>query len=100
MTGLRSSRRGEPHQHGRRLGLHRSDEADCDGLGLVVFDTLSTCIAGQNECDSSVMSLAVANAKLIGRKLNCAVLIIHHPGKDVERGFRGHSSLLGDIDAE
>lgn len=75
-------------------------QSDCDGLGLVVFDTLSTCIAGQNECDSSVMSLAVKNAKLIGRKLACAILIIHHPGKDVERGSRGHSSLLGDIDCE
>ena len=71
-----------------------------DEVGLVVFDTLSTCIAGQNECDSAVMSLAVKNAKLIGTKLGCAVLIIHHPGKDVERGSRGHSSLLGDIDAE
>jgi hypothetical protein len=75
-------------------------QADCDGVGLTVFDTLSTCIAGQNECDSAVMSLAVKHAKLIGAKLNCAILIIHHPGKDVERGSRGHSSLLGDIDAE
>ena len=48
-------------------------QGDCDGLGLVVFDTLSTCIAGQNECDSSVMSLAVKNAKLIGTRLKCAV---------------------------
>ena len=82
------------------LAFIEAMQADCDGLGLVVFDTLSTCIAGQNECDSSVMSLAVKNAKLIGTKLKCAVLIIHHPGKDVERGSRGHSSLLGDIDAE
>ena len=82
------------------LAFIEAMQADCDGLGLVVFDTLNTCIAGQNECDSSVMSLAVANAKLIGRKLKCAVLIIHHPGKDVERGSRGHSSLRGDIDTE
>lgn len=73
---------------------------DCDGVGLIVFDTLSTCTAGQNESDSAVMTSAIENAKLIGSVLGAAVLLIHHPGKDATRGARGHSSLKGNVDTE
>ena len=73
---------------------------DSDGIGLVVFDTLSTCTAGHNESDGAVMTTAIEHAKLIGRELQAAVMLIHHPGKDTTRGSRGHSSLLGNIDTE
>jgi AAA domain len=75
-------------------------QMDSGDVGLVVFDTLSTCTAGQNESDSGVMTSAIENAKLIGRMLNAAVLLIHHPGKDASRGARGHSSLKGNVDTE
>lgn len=73
---------------------------DSVGVELVVFDTLSTCTAGQNENDGTVMTMVIENAKRIIRELNCAVLFVHHPGKDISRGSRGHSSLLGNIDFE
>lgn len=69
-------------------------------IGLVIFDTLSTMASGEDENDSAVMSEIIKNAKFIGRELNAAILFIHHPGKDISRGSRGHSSLLGNIDAE
>jgi hypothetical protein len=75
-------------------------QQDCDELGLIVFDTLSTCTAGQNESDSAVMTSAIENAKLVGSVLGAAVLLIHHPGKDIGRGARGHSSLKGNVDTE
>jgi hypothetical protein len=75
-------------------------QRDCDGLGLIIFDTLSTCSAGHNESDSAVMTLVIEHAKLIARSLNSAVMFVHHPGKDASKGSRGHSSLLGNIDAE
>lgn len=71
--------------------------ADVD---LVIFDTLSTFTAGQDESDSGVMTSTIEAAKYVGQELKCAVLIVHHPGKDVSRGSRGHSSLLGNIDME
>jgi len=74
--------------------------ADYIGLDLTVLDTLSTCTAGEDENLSAVMTKAIENAKRIGRALNCAILIIHHPGKDLSRGARGHSSLNCNIDAE
>lgn len=67
--------------------------------GLVVLDTLSTCIAGANESAPEVMTAAIEAAKRIRDELGCAVLIVHHPGKDESRGARGHSSLLGNVDA-
>ena len=75
-------------------------QLDSDGMGLIVFDTLSTCTAGKNESDSAVMTAAIENAKLIGSVLGAAVLLIHHPGKDIGRGARGHSSLNGNVDTE
>lgn len=65
---------------------------------LVIFDTLSMCIPGLREEASEVMTLAMDNAKRIRDALNCAILFIHHPGKDIGRGARGHSSLYGNAD--
>jgi hypothetical protein len=75
-------------------------QMDSDGIGLIVFDTLSTCTAGKNESDSAVMTAAIENAKLVGSVLVAAVVLIHHPGKDIGRGARGHSSLNGNVDTE
>jgi len=32
--------------------------------------------------------------------LNCALMVLHHSGKDAAKGLRGHSSLLGAVDTE
>lgn len=71
-----------------------------DPIGLVIFDTLSTCTAGQNENDVATMTSAIENAKKIGRALGCHVMMIHHPGKDLTRGARGSSSLKANVDTE
>jgi hypothetical protein len=71
------------------------DALDTD---LLFIDTLSTSLAGEDE-NGPIMAKAVSNAQRIGRALQCAVLVIHHPGKDEERGFRGHSSLGANVDA-
>lgn len=71
---------------------------DPDNIGLVVFDTLSKCVAGQNENAPEVMTGAIKGATTICRALDAAGLIVHHPGKDEARGARGHSSNLADVD--
>jgi hypothetical protein len=71
-------------------------QQDPDNIGLIIFDTISTCIAGQNENAPEVMSEAISNAYLICTELDCAGLGIHHPGKNGE--YRGHSSQLGNVD--
>jgi hypothetical protein len=73
-------------------------QRDNDNIGLVIFDTLSTCAAGKNEDSAEIASLAIENGKAIARALDCAGLFIHHPGKDEGRGARGSSVFLANVD--
>ena len=68
-----------------------------DDVGLCIIDTLSAAFAGLDE-NSGDMAIVVKQAEYIQRKLLCPVVIIHHTGKDVGRGLRGHSSLRGNIE--
>jgi len=67
--------------------------------GLIVFiDTLARAMGTFEENDNNDMSLVIAAAEVISRKLQCTVGLIAHPGKDATKGLRGGSSLLGGID--
>jgi hypothetical protein len=46
------------------------------------------------------MGLYVDNIMRIRNETGAAVLIVHHSGKDEAKGMRGHSALLGALDAE
>lgn len=68
---------------------------------LVIVDTLARAFAGGNENASEDMGAFITiighlQAALAG----CAVLLVHHSGKDEARGMRGHSSLYGAVDTE
>jgi hypothetical protein len=67
---------------------------------MVVVDTLSRALAGGNENASEDMGALVRNSDYIRHETNAAVLYIHHCGKDVARGSRGHSSLKAATDTE
>lgn len=66
---------------------------------LVVIDTLARSAVGMNENDAKDMGLFVAFLDAIKIRLNCAVLVIHHSGKDQGRGARGSNALQGAMDA-
>jgi hypothetical protein len=67
---------------------------------LLVVDTLARAFAGGNENSSEDMGAFIAVIAYVMQALDCAILIVHHSGKDEARGQRGHSSLLGAVDAE
>jgi hypothetical protein len=69
-------------------------------IKLVVVDTLARAIAGGNENASEAMGAFIRNIDRIREETAAHVLIIHHCGKDVARGARGHSSLRAAIDTE
>jgi hypothetical protein len=73
------------------------DEAE---VCLVVIDTLAVTFGGGDENAPADMGLYVSNIQHIRDKTGAAVLVVHHTGKDEARGMRGHSSLLGALDAE
>jgi RecA-family ATPase len=74
--------------------------ADQAGLpvGLVVFDTLSRSMPGGDENGPESMTQVVGATDRIRDELGAACAIVHHSGKDKERGARGHSSLIGAAD--
>lgn len=66
---------------------------------LVVIDTLARTAVGLNENDAKDMGLMVAFLDAIKTTLHCAVLVVHHTGKEEGRGMRGSNALEGACDA-
>ncbi len=68
---------------------------------VVVLDTLATATAGLDENSSQFSSLLTDNGPVgfIKNALGCTVIIVAHEGKVAGRGIRGHSGLLGNVDA-
>jgi hypothetical protein len=70
------------------------------GMRLIILDTLSRALAGGDENAAKDMTQAIESADRIKNGTGAAVLLIHHAGKDVSKGSRGHSSLKGALDSE
>lgn len=70
-------------------------------LELIILDTLMRMSGGNfNENSSEDMGGFIAQAGKLQEIFECALMVIHHSGKDVTKGLRGHSSLLGAVDTE
>ena len=65
---------------------------------VVVIDTLNRSLSGSESSDED-MSAYVRAADAIRDAFNCAVIIVHHCGHEGTRP-RGHSSLMGAVDAQ
>lgn len=76
--------------------MHRQIESP---IRLVVIDTVARSMVGGDENSAQDMGLVIAAADAIRLRFNCAVLLIHHAGKDENRGPRGSSALRGAVDA-
>ena len=70
----------------------------CDN-GLIIIDTLAQAALGADENSSVDMGRLIAAAQLLQKMTNSLVFLVHHTGKDIRRGQRGHSSLLAALDA-
>jgi hypothetical protein len=65
---------------------------------LIVIDTLARAMAGANENDAAAVSEIMNSATAIQAETGAAVLFVHHPGKDSNKGMRGSSALLAAAD--
>lgn len=85
--------------------LIRAVDALCktipEGLGtpLVIVDTLNRAMVGGDENSSRDMSLLWQACGHLTAATGGLVILNHHPGKDAERGPRGHSSVTATVDA-
>ncbi len=67
---------------------------------LIVFDTLARSIGAVDENCAAAMTAIANAAERIARQLKAHVMLVHHTGKDAERGGRGSSALRGAVDTE
>ena len=69
-------------------------------VALIVLDTLSRVMAGGEENGSVDMGAMVRHFDRIRLATGAHVMVVHHSGKDVARGARGHSLLRAATDTE
>jgi hypothetical protein len=67
-------------------------------LGMIVLDTLSVMMPSASDSDDVAIKMVLKFLREIALRFKCAVMVLHHPGKDATRGARGSSVLGGDID--
>ena len=67
--------------------------------GLIVIDTLAQSLGAGDENGMGMVQF-VANATALANKFRAFVLIVHHVGLGDDKRMRGHSSLIGGVDAQ
>ncbi len=67
---------------------------------LIVGDTLARMAAGSNENSGEDMGIVVKHFDHIRATTGAHFVLVHHSGKDVAKGARGHSSLRAAVDCE
>lgn len=65
---------------------------------LTIIDTVARSLAGQDENQAGVMAAAAQVAQLIADRTGGLVILVHHAGKDRERGSRGSTALPAAMD--
>lgn len=65
---------------------------------LVIFDTFATLAGGVEENNNAEVSSALSLVRDTCRAAGASSLIVHHYGKDVDKGFRGAGSFTANVD--
>ena len=89
------------------VDLHGPDDAlaICEIMpdeapALVVVDTLARSMGAGDENTAKGAAMFIRNCALIREATGAHVMIIHHTGKDEDRGARGSSALRAAVDNE
>jgi hypothetical protein len=92
----------DPNADRDKLIALMRDAAEACGkpVVLVVIDTLSRAMAGGNENAPEDMTGFIQNVDVIRAAFGAHTMIVHHAGKDIARGARGHNSLRAATDTE
>lgn len=74
-------------------------KAQCLNFDLIIIDTAITMMVGLNENDAKDAGQFINACKFLRDQLGCAVLFLHHSGKDTARGARGSGALSAGVDS-
>lgn len=80
-------------------------KALCEAIGdlkpsLIVIDTLARSMGDGNENSTPDMNRFIAAVDAVRESTRSHVLVVHHSGKDEERGARGSNALRAAADTE
>lgn len=67
---------------------------------LIILDTLARCFGNSDENTARDMGAFIQGCDAIRYHTRAAMMIVHHSGKDQERGARGSSAFQAALDAE
>ncbi|EKN6166028.1 transcriptional regulator, partial [Yersinia enterocolitica] len=67
---------------------------------LIVLDTLARCFGGSDENAAKDMGAFIQGCDFIKAETGATVLVIHHSGKDLDKGARGSSAFRAALDVE
>lgn len=68
------------------------------GVGLIVVDTLSRMLAGGTDAEPRDMAAFINNIEKLREETRAHILVVHHTGKDRDRGMRGSTALRDSAD--
>ena len=67
-------------------------------IGLVIIDTMQMALGGADENSATEATAIVENCRRLSLYLDCAVLLVHHSGKDGTKKARGSSAFMAAMD--
>lgn len=79
---------------GEQINAHFDGKCD-----VIFIDTLAQVTAGADENSAKEMGLAFRHARFLGAACHAGYKVVHHTGKDEEKGPRGTSLMKGLLDA-
>ena len=69
-------------------------------FGLIIIDTLARCFGHACENKAEDMNAFIAACDRIKAETRATILVVHHSGKDADKGARGSSALRAACDFE
>lgn len=66
--------------------------------GIVFVDTFARATAGGDENSAKDIGVAIVHASMVQERTGWCVCLIHHSGKQLDKGMRGSNALLGGLD--
>lgn len=82
------------------VALVEAIQEHCETPSMIVVDTLARNFGGGDENSTQDMNAFVRSIDQLREQTGAHVMLVHHTGKDLERGGRGSSVLRAALDTE
>lgn len=69
-------------------------------LKLIIIDTFAKALGGHDENSANEAGAFIKACDKLRSTFSCAVLFVHHFGKDKDKGARGSSAIFAGVDTE